>query len=227
MKQTKKKQHSHSLKQDIAISALLSIGLTTLSYIAGLLFGWITLNSINILEALAVVTMYSCTYLSIQQRRINYTVGAVSAALYAILFLHNGLLASAILSIYRTPTLLYGWIRWGKDHTSRPVTHVSLRSAPLYLLVTLTLYAGGVYISTHLGGSMAWTDAVILAATILAQFLLDNKKIETWIVWALVNIFALYTYASSGLPLVVFQYVFLLGNTVFGYYTWKRHVSKK
>ena len=71
-------------------------------------------------------------------------------------------------------------------------------------------------------GALAWTDSVVLAGTLLAQFLLDNKKLENWIVWAVVNVFAIYTYATSGLPLVAFQYVFFLANTAYGYVSWRR-----
>jgi len=68
---------------------------------------------------------------------------------------------------------------------------------------------------------MAWTDSLILAGTILAQFLLDNKKLENWAIWAIVNVLAIYTYLSTGLILVAFQYVFFLLNTVYGFVLWK------
>lgn len=93
---------------------------------------------------------------------------------------------------------------------------------PVCLLITACGYFGAVMISQALGGAMAWTDAMILTATILAQFLLDNKKLENWVVWAVVNVFAIYTYATSGLPLVAFQYVFFLMNTVYGFIIWRR-----
>ena len=72
------------------------------------------------------------------------------------------------------------------------------------------------------GGTLATTDSVILVGTMLAQFLLDNKKIENWAVWAVVNVFAIYTYFSAGLTLAGFQYIFFLANTVYGYVMWQR-----
>ena len=74
---------------------------------------------------------------------------------------------------------------------------------------------------------MAWADSTILAGTILAQFLLDNKKLQTWIVWAIVNVFAIYTYFTAGLSLVAFQYVFFLANTMYGYAMWKRGMNNE
>ena len=212
-------------KRDVLESIGIGIFLTVLSYIVGALAGWISLTALNWLEVFAVFTSYSCTYLCVKERRINYPIGAVSSAAYALLFLQNGLFASAILNAYLVPTLIYGWIRWRKDSNTRPVTHVSLKMLPIYLVIALVAYAGAALISQSLGGAMAWTDSLILTGTILAQFLLDNKKLENWIIWALVNVFAIYTYATSGLPLVAFQYVFFLANTVYGYLIWKGNLS--
>lgn len=210
-----------SLKQDIIESAVVAVGLTALSYLVGLLAGWIT--SLNLLEMFAVATSYACTYLCVKERRINYPIGAISTAAYAVLFLQSSLMASAILNIYLTPSLIYGWLRWRNDAQTRPVSRVTAKWAPVYLLVTVLGYVGAVLVSKAFGGAMAWTDSIVLAGSILAQFLLDNKKIENWAVWAIVNVFAIYTYASAGLALAAFQYVFFLLNTVYGYVVWQRN----
>lgn len=203
-------------------SAIIGVVLTGLSYLAGIGFGWTTAQALNWLEVFAVFTSYSSTYLCVVERRINYPIGAISSAAYAYLFLQSGLLSSAVLNVYLVPTLIYGWIRWRKDANTRPVTHVRLQWIPAYLAIAGLGYAGAAMISQHFGGALAWTDAVILAATILAQFLLDNKKLENWIVWAVVNVFAIYTYATTGLALVALQYGFFLANTVYGYIIWNR-----
>lgn len=202
--------------ESLAVAAVL----TTLSYIVGLWAGW--LQTLNWLEVFAVFTSYAATYLCVVERRINYPIGAISSAAYAYLFIENGLFASALLNAYLVPTLVYGWFRWRKDVNTRPVTRVSLKMIPVYLGIAGLGYTGAALLSQQFGGAMAWTDSVILAATILAQFLLDNKKLENWIVWAIVNVFAIYTYATTGLPLVAFQYVFFLSNTIYGFYMWNR-----
>jgi nicotinamide mononucleotide transporter len=215
-------KHRANQTRNLYESIVIGVVLTAVSYLVGLGFHWISAGQFNWLEAFAVLTSYSCTYLCVKERRINYPIGAISSVAYAYLFLKSGLLLSAILNAYLAPTLLYGWIRWRKDANTRPVTHVGLRWVPVYLLVAGVGYVGAALLSKRLGGNMAWTDSLILAGSILAQFLLDNKKLENWGVWALVNILAIYTYAKIGLPLVAFQYVFFLGNTIYGYLTWKR-----
>lgn len=207
-------------KKNVIESLVLGIVLTAISYAIGMGFGWI--DSINFLEAAAVFTSYSCTYLCVKERRLNYPMGALSTALYCVLFAQAGLIASAVLNAYLTLSLIYGWFRWGQDTATRPVEHVQLKMVPVYVVATGLAYALGVWLSTSLGGSFATADAVILVLTILAQFLLDNKKLETWAVWAVVNVFAIYLYFTTGLFIVGVQYIFFLGNTLYGWYCWNQ-----
>jgi nicotinamide mononucleotide transporter len=215
----------HTKKRDVIESIIVAFVLTTVSYLIAIIVGWEGLKDLNLLEVFAVLTSYACTYLCVKERRINYPIGVVSSAAYSYLFLQNGLIASAILNAYLVPTLVYGYIRWRKDQNTRPVTHVRIKWIPVYLIVAGLGYTGAAFLSAKLGGALAWTDAVVLAGTILAQFLLDNKKLENWIIWAIVNVFAIYTYATTGLPLVALQYVFFLANTVYGYIMWRRSMN--
>lgn len=211
--------------RNIVESIILGIILTGLSYAIGIFAHWLTFDSLNWLEVLAVFTNYSCVYLCVKERRINYPIGALACAAYVVLFAQSGLFSSAILNAYMVPTLVYGWIRWRKDSNTRPVHHIRPRLLPAYVLITGLGYGGAALISQHFGGALAWTDATILAGTILAQFLLDNKVLENWFVWGIVNVFAIYTYATTGLPLVALQYVFFLANAIYGYIIWKRSMN--
>lgn len=212
-------------RNNIIQGTVLAVVLTLLSYAVGLQFEW--LDTVNYLEAFAVFTSYLCTYLCVKERRLNYPIGAVSTAAYAVLFFQSGLVASAALNLYLVPTLVYGWFRWNKDEVTRPVQHVSLKMVPLYLLVTAAFFTGGFFLLTAFGTTLPLMDMGILALTMLAQFLLDNKKIETWFVWVLINVLAIYTYATAGLALVAFQYVFFLLNTAYGWFEWNRSMRNE
>lgn len=205
---------------NIAQSIIIGIVLTALSYGLGLSMGWIT--TLNWLEVFAVFTSYSCTFLCVMERRINYPIGAISTAAYCLLFLQASLVASTAINAFLTIYLVYGWYRWRNDTLTRPVERMSAPSWALHIGVAVVGYLAVVAIATALGGHLAWTDSAILAGTILAQFMLDNKKLENWGIWALVNMFAIYTYFTAGLTLVGFQYIFFLLNTAYGYYEWKR-----
>jgi nicotinamide mononucleotide transporter len=208
--------------RDALDSTVIGIVLTAASYLFSVALGWTTIRGLNWIEVFAVLTSYSCTYLCVRERRLNYPIGAISSAAYAYVFLQSHLLSSAMLNIYLVPTLVYGWIRWRKDADTRPVTKISLKWLPAYAAISVVGYGGAALLSQRLGGAMAWTDSVILAGTILAQFLMDNKKLENWMVWGVVNIFAIYTYFKGDLALVAVQYIFFLANTAYGYIIWTR-----
>jgi nicotinamide mononucleotide transporter len=196
----------------------LGVILTTLSYAIGLNFGW--LASVSYLEAFAVFTSYVCTYLCVRERRINYPIGAISNAAYSLLFYSFGLMGSSIVTGYLTLSLAYGWFRWKRDEETKPVTFVDWKLWPAYLIATGLAFAGGYGIYQLTDAKLVWTDLVVMAGSILAQFLLDNKKMENWMVWIVVNVFAIYTYINAGLSLVAFQYVFFLLNAFYGLYVW-------
>lgn len=211
-------------RNPFAEAIAVAIFFTGLSYLVALAAGWI--NDVNYLELFAVFTSYASTYLCVVQKRLNYVFGAISTLAYGILFMQSGLVASMILNFYLAPALVYGWFRWKSDTQTRPVTHVAPKWLPVYLILTIGFYIGAVALSSAFGGAFAPLDSVILIGTILAQFLLDNKKIETWMVWAVVNVAAIYLYFTSGLPLAGFQYIFFLLNTVYGYIQWRKTLIK-
>lgn len=205
-------------RKNVIESLVIGTVLTALSYVVGISFGWV--ESLNWLEVFAVFTSYVCTYLVVRERRINYPIGAISNAAYAVLFYSFGLMGSSVVTAYLTFSLIYGWFRWHKDTETKPVAFVEAKWWPVYILATALAFAGGWGIYHLTGAAVVWTDLAVMAGSILAQFLLDNKKLENWMVWAVVNVFAIYTYATHGLPLVAFQYVFFLLNAFYGLYVW-------
>ncbi len=210
---------------DILFAIVLGIVLTAFSYLLALGLGWV--HEVNPLEAFAVFTSYGSTYLCVVQRRFNYVFGAISTAAYCILFFQYGLLGSAGLNGFLAFWLVYGWIRWRNDADTRPVQHVTLKAAPIYLAVAAGGYGIALWIVTILGGHLALFDVAIVAGTILAQTLLDNKKIETWYIWAIVNVLAIYVYFSTGLYAVGIQYVLFLANTVWAFVEWRNSMKAK
>lgn len=214
---------SQGTATNVAQGVVVGIILTALSYIVGLQAGW--LESVNLLEVFAVFTSYVCTFLCVMERRVNYPIGAISNAAYAFLFFQFGLLASSITTAYLTIALVYGWFRWKSDSETRPVRKVEAKWIPVYVLTTLAFYGGVLWLVNIAGGTLAATDTVILIGTMLAQFLLDNKIRSTWVIWAIVNVFAIYTYSTAGLALVAFQYLFFLANTGLGWYYWNKSMD--
>lgn len=212
-----------SQMQNMVISSVVGVVLTVLSWLIARGLGFEV--SLTPLEVLAVMTSYSCTYLATVESRLNYPVGVVTTFLYSWLFFISGLYAVALFNLYLVFSLVYGWFRWGPDGPlTRPVTDFGYRSRwpAIYALIAVAVYALLAAVNWFFGFSMSGVDVAVAVLSGVAQFMLDNKHRQTWVLWASVNVFSIWLYATSGLQLVAAQYVFFLMNTVLGYLLWTR-----
>lgn len=210
-------------------SLALGAVLTAASYGAGYALGLI--DSVSWLEAFAVWTSYSCTYLCVKQTRWNYPVGVVTTAAWSAVFWQTGAPALAAFNLYLVFSLAYGWFRWRPDSETRPVTDTPLKSWPLYALLGVgvtALFLGANWAFNH---TLSFYDATSLLSPIdvglaafsgVAQFLLDNKKSSNWLVWIGVDVVSIPYMFSLGLPVTAFQYVLFTANAVWGYYEWRK-----
>lgn len=213
------------LTANLVQGTIIGVVLTALSYIVGVQMDWV--QSLDWLEVFAVFTSYVCTFLCVMERRINYPIGAVSTVAYCVLFYRFNLNASMAINAFLSVYLVYGWVRWRADVDTRPITRMSATDWLLTAGVTGIGYLTVVALSKAFDGALVWTDSVILVGTLLAQFMMDNKKFENWFVWAAMNCFAIYTYFNTGLALVGFQYVFFLANAIWAATVWYRSMGRQ
>lgn len=209
-------------------SIALAIVLTALSYTVGLWMGWIV--ALNWLEVFAVFTSYSCTWLCTRQSRWNYPIGIVTTAAYSILFWQWAMPALAIFNLYLVFSLIYGWFRWGSDSNTRPVTRIAPKWYAGYgalglAILGLFLVANILFNPTGLS-ALNPIDVGLAVASGVAQFMLDNKKLENWSLWAVIDVVSIPFFLHSGLTLVAFQYIFFLANTAIGHVAWRKTMTE-
>lgn len=208
-------------------SVVLAVILTALSYGVGIYAGWIV--DLNWLEVFAVATSYSCTWLCTRQSRWNYPIGVITTAAYSVLFYQWGMLALALFNLYLVFSLIYGWFRWGSDDNTRPVTRIPLKWYTGYGAIGLVIL--GLFLLANMLFNPAGLTALnpidvgLAVASGIAQLMLDNKKLENWTLWALIDIVSIPFFIHSGLTLVAFQYIFFLANTVIGHIQWRKSMS--
>ncbi len=202
--------------------------LTTLSYLVALSFGvQIDPTITNLfgfqielgwLEAIAVATSYSCTILFMLQKRVAYYYGIVSTFFLCLFFYAGGALALATFNGILVISLLYGLWRWGPDgKKSLPVSRIEgVKSwAGYFAFFGIIVAAFSAIIGTN-----SKMDIGLASGSATAQVMLDNKKIENWIVWIIVNVFSIIYYIKMGWFLMAIQFVFFLMNAVFALYKW-------
>ena len=206
--------------ESLVLAAVLTIFSVTVAEAAG----WIT--ELNWWEIAATATSFSCTYMCVKQTRWNYPMAVLSTGLLSYVFWTSGLYASMALNLYLIPTVIYGYFIWGRDDDTKPVKHVKYLDVIIgYIPFTIIAYGGALGVVTYFGGNFSPLDSWLLVGSILAQFLLDRKKIETWFIWIAVNIVSIYVYFESGLYLLAIQFAFFLLNAVYGYLSWRKTLN--
>lgn len=180
---------------------------------------------INWIETASVYFSFACTWLCTRQVRFNYVLGVISTSLLVYTFWQAELFGSMALNIYLIPTVIIGWFMWGRDTSPKPVEHVKIRKIPLYGIFTAITWLGALYLITFFGGEMAALDGWLLVGTVLAQFLLDRKKIENWMIWVIVDAVSIYVYWQAGLYLLAAQFALFGANAVYAWFQWKKSMK--
>lgn len=151
----------------------------------------------------------------------------MACVLFAVLFYQSQLYADVLLQGFFVVTGVIGWYQWMHSphnrHLQRPITSVS----PPVLCAALVGGAGiaalyGILLYKTTDAYMPYVDATVLAFSVVAQILLMQRKIETWMFWILVNSISVPLYLTRGLILTGLMYSLFFVNAFYGLYKWRK-----
>ena len=158
----------------------------------------------------------------------NWIWGIVAVALYAYVFWSRSLFSSLALQvIYYLPMQFYGWWVWLRCGPQRdddlPITQLSWSARAFWLAVNVPLTLALGYAMSERGAAMSYTDAAVTSLSIVAQYLLTQKRIENWLFWIAVDIvYAFYLFPSQKLYVSAGLYGVLLILATLGFLQWHR-----
>lgn len=182
---------------------------------------------VNPLELAATLVTLACVILGVKRSLWQFPVGIVGTALFFVVVLQAGIYANAALQVFFIFVQIYGWWYWLRGAKGqRP----RIRSAKpfdviLSVLIAITAAWAGAWAMTEWTDfDLALTDAVTLSVSVVAQYLLDRKYLETWPVWLIVNIASVYLYSSAGMWLFTALYVFFFFNAFWGWWEWRKEM---
>lgn len=201
---------------------VVGVSLTYGTYLGALFFG-ADVSGLSLLEILAVFFSYVCVYLCVYETRWNYPIGILGVSFYSALFYTQEYYAVALFNLYLVFSQMYGWYRWRSDDDPTPVTTVQSWWWVGYALAGLGIFGLLCIVNSIFGVTISLLEIFIVVLSGVAQLLLDNKKLETWAFWAVVNVLSIYFFLTAEQPLIfaAVQYGFFLLNTVLGFLNWK------
>ncbi len=176
-------------------------------------------------------------FLSAKANVWSWPLGIVNVVLFFFLFYQVQLYPDMFLQVFFFVTNLMGWWRWTNPRLGEEDKNSQLRVTKMAPRAWLLFFAIGM-IGTFLFGSLAknlhsffpvlfsqpsafpFADSFVTVMSIVATYLMVQKKMECWLVWILVDAVACYLYFSKGIMLVGIEYVVFCFIAAFGFWHW-------
>jgi nicotinamide mononucleotide transporter len=159
----------------------------------------------------------------------TWWTGIVGCLLFAMLFYQSQLYADVALQIFFIGTSVLGWINWhcGKAKSAVPVSHASrkLVSAAIALGLLVTVFYGGL-LYRFTDAFAPFADSAVLGFSVIGQWLLIKRRVESWPFWLLVNLIAVPLFASRELYLTAVLYAAYLVNALIAWRHWQQLARK-
>lgn len=180
----------------------------------------------TLIEIFATIFGFICVYLTIKENIWCWPTGLVQVILYLFIFWNAKLYSDFLLHIFYVGMQFYGWYFWlhgGKNKGASVVSKLTL------LLFGLWIIAGfgatgvwGYIMATNTDAAFPYGDAFTTVFSLIAQWLLARKKLESWYFWIAVDVIAIYIYYHKGLYFTTGLYSLFLIMAITGLLRWKK-----
>ncbi len=176
------------------------------------------------LEIAANVLMTVSIVLAGRNNIHSWWIGIVGCVLFAVLFYQVNLYADVLLQLFFIVTCVIGWLQWRRGAAGQPlpITRTGWRSLAWIVpagIAAVVIY--GMLLHRWTNAYAPFIDSAVLVFSIIAQFLLMSRRIETWAFWLLVNTVAVPLYYSRGLHLTAVLYAAYWFNALLSWYWWR------
>jgi nicotinamide mononucleotide transporter len=183
------------------------------------IFTWTPLElAANIMTAL-------CIFLAGRNNIHTWWTGIVSSALFGVLFFNNQLYADATLQVFFLITGVIGWIGWNAKNNNGvlKITNTPSDQLVTYLVsAILVAVAYGMLLHKFTDAYAPFVDSAVLTLSVVGQFMLMRKRIESWGIWLIVNTISVPLFWSRELYLTSILYVFFWINAIVSYFQWRK-----
>ena len=235
------------MRRTVAIAAfvLASLGLFAYSVQPDAVIAWS--------EALGFITGALCVWMTVYENVWNFPVGIANCVFFIILFFEKRLYADFGLQFLYIALGLQGWYLWlygGGRPYEIPDSRGLLPEAPVdyprperrvtvlevsratrrdwvqaVLILALGLPLLTVYL-TKLNGAAPFMDSLLTSMSVVAQLLLNRKRIENWLVWIAADVMYVGLFAYKALYLTALLYAVFCVLAIAGYREWQRALDR-
>ena len=185
----------------------------------------------RILEIIGVITSLLYLYFSVRESIWLWLFGLISSAVYVWVFYQASLYADAGLYVYYVLISVYGWLHWyrGSSKTQEAddlqITRTSQRDGAVYALTALLLFAGMAWGLHFTDSDVPYGDAFTTSLSVVATYMLARKKLEQWMIWIVVDAFAMGLYLYKAMYPTAGLFLVYTVLAIWGHFRWKKHMQ--
>ena len=178
------------------------------------------------LEWIATLLGIACVALAAWRSVWTFPAGIVSVALLGVVVFEARLYSDALLQLFFVAANGYGWWNWTVTRAAAGEVLVTRLTAPARLAwltgIVVAAVVWGLAMHRLTDASYPWWDAAIAAASVAAQLLMAQRRVENWWLWIVVDLASIPLYLAKGLMLFAFLYLVYLVLAVAGLLAWRR-----
>jgi nicotinamide mononucleotide transporter len=183
------------------------------------------------IEATAVIFGLLCVWLTIRQNIWCWPTGLIQVLLYIIIFYKALLYSDMLLHVIYVAMQIYGWYHWLHGGKGKTELKVSILSAMTFLIWIgtgiLGIFAWGYLMGNYTNAAVPYADSFTTVMSLIAQWLMARKRLESWFFWIAVDVVAIGVYLYKGLYLTMGLYAVFLALATIGYFRWKATMAAK
>jgi nicotinamide mononucleotide transporter len=182
------------------------------------------------IEIIAALFGLVSVWLTVKENIWCWPTGLVTVFLYIFVFYQARLYSDMILPVIYIFLQIYGWYAWlhgGKDNSELHVSRITSQEIAIWGVVAVAgTFTLGYIMHRYTNAALPYWDASITVMSLIAQWLMAKKVLESWLIWITVDVMAVVVYAIKALYPTTGLYAVFIVLAVLGYVSWKNTFKK-
>jgi len=185
------------------------------------------------IEIIGAIILLISVFLLSKKKNIGWIFGIVGNILYSIIFFESKLYADfglQFIFIFQSFYAIYIWNKHKVDSDKIfKETEVSTSSNKYKILSLIYIIATGVVtgyiLDNYTDANLPYIDGMVTSISIIANWLLSIRKIESWILWIIADVIFIGMFIHTELYITLGLYIIFLINAIYGYLNWKKELK--
>ena len=193
------------------------------------------------IEFFGTIANIWCVWLTAKNKILSWPIGIVGVIFYIFLFYQIQLYSDLVEQAYFLVTGFWGWYLWlnvkrAKEETDKnkrlPITFNGLKWNVAYAVIICAGTIAMGYFMSNINilfpkyfpeaASYPYLDAFTTVMSFAATILLMKKKVESWVLWILVDIIGVGLYYTKGVKFISAEYLLFLIIATKGLIDWRK-----